>query len=137
MKETGDFQPKPAVKKLTVRKLKALSFLLQGESIKDAARKTKISESSLYEWLKDPQFQERLQESRENLFHEGLAQLKSAMVKASCVLIKLLSSEDEGQRRLAARAIFDYGLRGFDLQEIEDRLTKIESILAEQKPFIS
>jgi len=103
--------------------------LLQGESIKDAARKTKISQSSLYEWMKEPEFQERLQEARETLFHEGLSQLKSAMIEASDVLKKLLKSDDEAQRRLAARAIFDYGLRGFDLQEIEDRLSKIEEIL--------
>jgi len=129
MLKTGDFQPNPKAKKLTVRKLKALSFLLQGESIKDAARKTKISQSSLYEWMKEPEFQERLQEARETLFHEGLSQLKSAMIEASDVLKKLLKSDDEAQRRLAARAIFDYGLRGFDLQEIEDRLSKIEEIL--------
>jgi len=116
-------------KKLTTAKLRAISFLLQCESVEEAARRAKVGRSSLYEWMKTPLFQRRLQEGRETLFYEGLDQLKGAMAKAARTLIKLLSSSDEGQRRLAAKTILDYGLKGFELKNLEERLVRLEEQL--------
>lgn len=115
--------------KLTAAKLRAISFLLEDKGVKDAAKHAKVGRTSLYKWMKDPLFQQRLQDARETLFFEGLDKLKGAMAKAADVLIKLLSSSDEGQQRLAAKTILDYGLKGFELKNLEERLVRLEEQL--------
>ncbi len=116
-------------KKLTAAKLRAISFLLEGKDVKDAAKCAKVGRTTLYKWMKDSLFQRRLQEGRETLFYEGLDRIKGAMARSADVLIKLLSSSDEGQRRLAAKTILDYGLKGFELKNLEERLVRLEEQL--------
>ena len=124
-------------KKLTAAKLRAVSFLLEGKDVKDAAKRAKVGRTSLYEWMKDPLFQQRLQEGREILFYEGLDRLKGAMVKAADVLIGLLSSSDEGQQRLAAKTILDFGLKGFELKNLEERIIRLEERLERSSAYRS
>ncbi|GAI90160.1 unnamed protein product [marine sediment metagenome] len=123
--------------KLTAAKLRAISFLLEDKDVKDAAKHAKVGRASLYRWMKDPLFQQRLQDSREILFFEGLDRLKGAMAKAARTLIKLLSSSDEGQQRLAAKTILDYGLKGFELKNLEERLVRLEEQLERSSSYKS
>ena len=124
-------------KKLTAAKLRAVSFLLEGKDVKDAAKRAKVGRTSLYEWMKDPLFQQRLQEGREILFYEGLDRLKGAMARAADVLIGLLSSSDEGQQRLAAKTILDFGLKGFELKNLEERIIRLEERLERSSAYRS
>ena len=114
---------------LTATKLMAISFLMEGKDVTDTAAQSKVNRMTLYRWMKDPLFQQSLQEGRELLFHEGLDRLRGAMAEAADTLIKLLSSKDEGQRRLAAKTILDFGLKGFELKNLEERILRLEERL--------
>jgi len=124
-------------KKMTAAKIRAVHCLLECETVENAAKRAKVGRSSIYEWMQDEDFQARLQEGREALFYEGLDKLKGAMAKAADELIKLLSSDDEGQRRLAAKTILDFGLKGFELKNLEERILRLEAAIEDRTPLVS
>ncbi|MFW6131528.1 MAG: phBC6A51 family helix-turn-helix protein [Candidatus Aminicenantaceae bacterium] len=118
---------------LTDIQLKAITFILNYSSIDKAAKKAGISRSTIYKWLKDDIFRERLEEERKNIFEEGLNSIKAATLKATHTLIKLLYSEDENTRRLAAKEILNMGFKAVEILELEERIGKLEELLEQSK----
>jgi transposase len=114
---------------LTSNQLKTISYILESCSIEEAARKAKVSRSSIYNWLKDDIFKEKLKKEREALFAEGLDLLKQATNKAVNELINLLKSRDETTRRLTAKEIINLSLRTTEIRDLEERISKIEQII--------
>jgi len=53
-------------------------YLLEEKSIQAAARKARISKVTLYSWLKDPEFKEKLKGSQDELFRAAVTRLKAA-----------------------------------------------------------
>ena len=117
---------------LTSTQLRAISYILESSSIEEAARKTKISRGTVYNWLKDDNFKKILERERNALFFESLSLLKQANIKAAQTLIDLLESADETTRRLAAREILGFSIRITEIKDMEERVSKVEQIV-EQK----
>lgn len=118
--------------KLTPNQLRAIAFILESDSIERAAKKAKISRSSIYLWLKDKTFRARLEKERDVLFYEHLNLLKQAAGKAIKILIGLLKSEDENTKRLVAREILSQSLRITEIRSLERRISWLEEVV-EQK----
>lgn len=117
---------------LSPSQLKTISCILEANSLEQAARKAKISRSSIYLWLKDQSFKARLEKERDILFHEHLNLLRQAVGKATKVLIDLLKSEDETSKRLSAREILSQSLRITEIRSLERRISWLEEVV-EQK----
>lgn len=118
--------------KLTSNQLRAISCILESSSIEEAAKKAKLSRTTIYFWLKDQTFKARLEKERDILFYEHLNLLRQAAGKATKVLIYLLKSEDETTRRLAAREILSQSLRITEIRSLERRISWLEEVV-EQK----
>ena len=69
------------------------------------------------------------------LFEAGLDKLRVATDKAADVLIALLNSEHEGERRLLAKDILNFSFKSIETRDILERIEKIEELL--EKRFIS
>lgn len=117
---------------LNPNQLRAISCILESSSIEEAAKKAKISRTTIYLWLKDETFKARLEKERDILFYEHLNLLRQAAGKATKVLIDLLKSEDETTRRLAAREILSQSLRITEIRSLERRISWLEEVV-EQK----
>lgn len=121
---------------LTDRQLRAIPAILEASSMEAAARAAGLSKGTLYEWLKQTPFRERLEAAREELFREGLSQLKGATRKAAQQLIGLLDARNENTRRLTAREILSLSLKIAEIQELEKRIERLEETLeAQDKDF--
>ena len=118
--------------KLTPNQLRTIAFILESDSIERAAKKAKISRSSIYLWLKNGTFKARLEKERDILFYEHLNLLRQAAGKATKVLIDLLKSEDETVKRLVAREILSQSLRITEIRSLERRISWLEEVV-EQK----
>ena len=77
---------------LTSNQLKVIRCLLQNDSIEKAAKKTKLARGTIYNWLKQEAFKNRLEDGRKEIYTEGLNALKVATRKASVTLIELLDN---------------------------------------------
>ena len=118
--------------KLNSTQLKTVACILESSSVEEAAKKAKVSRTTIYNWLKDEHFKERLKKEREALFIESLGLIKQATREAVNVLVDLLKCKNETTRRLAAREILGFSIRITEIKDIEERVSKVEQIV-EQK----
>lgn len=107
---------------------KAVLSLLECNSVAEAAKRTHISESRLWEWLKNESFQNVLSAEREVLFRESLEKIKSGTVRATDTLLSLLDSEDERLKRNVANDILDKAFKFKEILEFDERLSRLEAI---------
>jgi len=111
----------------------AISYILSSPTLEEAYRKARVSKGTLYIWLKDEAFKTELKRQRDEVVREAQDRLKCAMGKAVDELIKLMDSPKPGLRRLTCRDILDYGNRAIELEDIEERLDKIERVISERR----
>ena len=119
--------------KLTANQLRAVRCILQSNSLEEASRTAKVSRTSIYNWLKDENFREKLNKERNTLFCESLDLLKQATGKAVKELIDLLRSRNEKTRRLAAKEIINFSLRMTELRDLGERLNKLEEVIERER----
>lgn len=103
---------------LTRRQEAALVALLNEGSVAAAAASSKISESTIWRWLRDePEFQRRYQAARQQLVQTAIARLQSASDTAINTLTAICedSTAPATARIAAARAILSGALRGAEL----------------------
>lgn len=120
-------------KELTARQLKTITYLLENDSIERAAQKANVSRGTIYNWLKQESFKNRLEQERKILFEEGLNALQGAASKAAITLVQLLQSKDESTKRLAAKEIINVALKVTEIRDLEARVSQLEELLEQNK----
>ncbi len=118
---------------LTSNQIRVINCLLQNDSIDAASKKAKLARGTIYAWMKQEAFKNRLEEGRDELYKEGLDSLKTATKKASATLIALLDDKDRNTRRLAAKDIINFAIKAVETKELEERINTIEEVLEQQR----
>lgn len=111
---------------LSAKQLSAIPILIEEPSISRAAERIGLGRTQIHEWLKDPNFKEELETQRKLCIDEAIGVLKSNMTKAAGVLAGLLDSENETIQRGVANDILDKAMKFIEIQEFEERLTRLE-----------
>lgn len=114
---------------LTIKQLRAIHAILQTTSIKKAAEKSGSSKASIHRWLNQPAFKAELDRRRLELFNEGLNLLKLSTKKAALRLLEFLNGKDQSASRWAAREILNFAIRAAEIQDLEQRLERLEDKL--------
>ena len=114
---------------LTNRQLLTITHILASPTLEEARKKARVSKGTLYAWLKDEKFKTELNRQRDEIAKEALNRLKCALTKAIGGLIELMDTPKEHLRRWVYKDIIEYSLKNIELQELEERLGKIERIL--------
>lgn len=114
---------------LTPKQQKALACLLTEATMEGAAKAAKISKVTLYEWLKQPEFKNALDDARHLLFGDGLATLKAAMTEGIEALRAALNDPEAtvANKITAATKLIELALRSHETMEVEARLQALES----------
>ncbi len=115
--------------KFSPKKEKALLSLLEGANVSEAAAKVGVHERTIRRWLKEPEFQKRLNQTRLDLYSEALESLRDASSKAVKRLSELLDSGSEKTALKAAELIINFSLKINLEQEHERRLEELEEAL--------
>jgi transposase-like protein len=122
---------------LTAQQDAAIIALLSCPTIKAAARKAKVAESTLYVWLKTPLFRDEYRRSRQLVVSQALGVLGSATKDAVATLKRNLKCKEPGVEVRAAIGILDKAINGqamADLQaEIEELRGMLEQLDAESR----
>ncbi len=103
-------------------------LLAAGATQTDAAATVGVSAKTVSRRLRDPQFANRVQETRAHLFEQSLGRLADGATEAVDTLRGLLASDEDRVRLSAAAKILELGLRARDAVEIERRVAALESI---------
>ncbi len=120
---------------ITDQQLSAIPVILDSSSVNELCKKLGISRTTYYDWLKNEDFKSELKEQRMRVVREALDRLKCAMTKAADELVRLLDSPRDVVRRLACQNIIEYGLKSIELEELEQRLEKVERVAFERRTY--
>jgi hypothetical protein len=110
----------------------AIAALLTHRNVEAAAHAVGISVTTLLRWMKDPEFQAAYQEARRTVFAQTLARLQDAAGAAVTTVLKVMLDPNApaGTRLRAAEIVLEQAVRTSELEDIVDRLSKLERATA-------
>ena len=96
----------------------------------EAAKAAGIGESTLREYMKDPEFLERYREAFGNLVQDATRQAQQAISPALSTLREVVEDKEEPARARiqAARTILDHALKFTEMSDLLERIAKLEEI---------
>jgi len=119
--------------KLTDRQLKAIPHIVSSPTYTEGCKRAKINKTTLYKWLKEPEFKAELDRQRDEIAAEAFAVLTQSLTKAVERLVGLLNHKDDRLKRLTAKDIIDFIIRHKENEDLDKRLTAIEQRLNKHK----
>ena len=123
-------QEKP---KLTARQLKAIPHIVSSPTYTKGCKKAKINKTTLYKWLKEPEFKAELDRQRDEIAAEAFGVLTQGLTRAAETLVNLLDNKDDRLKRLTAKDVIDFIIRHKENEDLDERLKEVEKQLAEKK----
>lgn len=106
--------------------------LATGATRAGAAKLAHVSESTVYERLRDPAFRARVDEARAELIQIAAGKALALVTSALEALGELLASTNDPVRLGAVKASLDYALRLRESADLEARMAALEAAAAEQ-----
>lgn len=90
-----------------------LTALLSNPTVREASASTGLSESTIYGWLRNPEFKEEYTRCKHELMEDTLSCLQIKMQQAAGTIFEIMQNkETPPQIRLtAARTVFEYTLK--------------------------
>ncbi len=119
--------------KFSPKKEMALIALLEGTKFSEAATKIGVSERSVLRWLKEPEFQERLNQGMASLRTQALDLLRDTLCKATKRLSELVDSSSEKIALQASELVINFNLKLKEEQELAARIQELEKVLSERE----
>ena len=119
--------------KLTGRQLKAIPYIVSNPTYEEGCKKARINRTTLYEWLKQPEFKAELEKQRDEVAAEAFGILSQSLTKAVEALTGLLDTQDERLKRLVCKDVIEHILKYREAKDLEERIAAIEQRLSEQK----
>ena len=115
--------------KLSRRQLKAIPFLVGSPTYTQGCEKAKINKTTLYKWLKNPEFKTELDRQRSEIVEAAFGMIAQNIEKAVSTLVGLLDTGDDRVKRLTANDIIGHFLKNKELRDLEERIGRIEEQL--------
>ena len=117
---------------MTQRKEKALRALLVSRTQAEAAKAAGISENTLREYLRDPEFSEQYQQACGDMLRDAAQQARQGIAPALDALREITETPKNPQARiLAARSILEYALKLTERVDILERVEALEKSIKE------
>jgi hypothetical protein len=104
----------------------ALAALLSEPTIRAAAEKAGIGESTLLRWMSEPEFKARYRASRRSVVESAIGRLQQAATQAVDALTRNLTCGIPPVEVGAARAVLDQALRAVELVDLAERVEQLE-----------
>jgi hypothetical protein len=110
------------------KKAKVLAALLTSNSRKEAAKKAGVSESSIYDYLRDPDFNMKFTEAQGRILEDACNQIQRNLQPAITFLKDVVTDPrtSKAYRIQAARTIIEFSLKFSETVNFEKRLKAIE-----------
>jgi hypothetical protein len=113
------------------RQQRAIAALIETGTIKEAAEVAGIGQATIFRWMQDPQFRRSYRQARSRLVELAISQVQKACGEAVLVLQGIMNNEklSPGPRVNSAKAILDFAMKGAELEDLKERIEKLEEKL--------
>ena len=120
--------------KITPKQTKAVLSLLAQPRIGEAAKDAGISEVTLWRWLQDSEFQAAYRKARHHAVSQAISRLQQTATEAVDTLRQIMLDEENPTtaRVTAARTILDLSLRALETEDLERRITALETTIGKR-----
>ena len=115
--------------KKTRKDEQTIAALLACPTIATAARKVGISETTLWRWLQDPEFQSQYRKARQHAVQHSIGALQRATTAAVETLERNLTCKTPTVEVQAARVILEQAIKAAELDDLIARVEEIERAL--------
>jgi hypothetical protein len=106
-----------------------LALLLVTRTAEQAAEQAGISKRTAARWMSEPDVIARLRQAGQETWSRASAQIQAASVEAvECLRETMRTAESESARVTAAKALLELGQRAIELNNLEQRLERLEQI---------
>ena len=106
----------------------AIAALLTHRNVDEAAQAAGVGATTLWRWLKLPEFQAEYRKARRDAFSQAVARLQQGTSAAATTLLKTMI--DQGTpasvKVRAAEAIFNHAAKAIEIEDIDARVTALE-----------
>lgn len=114
------------------RHMEAVLALVSEPTVKAAAEKIGISETTMWRWMQREDFREQYRGARRQVVDVALINLQQTAGEAVATLRRLLTCGQPHVEARAAVAILDQTIKAVELEDLDQRLKALEDHLAEQ-----
>lgn len=108
-------------------KPKALIALLNTKSVRDAAKACRLSEATIYRYLREPGFASQYREARRQTVENAISDLQRATGEAVETLQRNLHCENPAVEVRTAQIILENAIKGVEVIDILERLERLEN----------
>jgi phage terminase small subunit len=120
--------------KIEQKQERAISALLQAESIREAAKEAGIAEATLHRWLKDDSFKEAYRMAKHEVVNHAICQVQRSTGKAVKALVEITEDKESpaSARVSAAKTILETSIKAIELEDLERRISELEKLIKER-----
>lgn len=106
----------------------AILALLTEKTLKDAADKVGIGETTLWRWMQEDKFKEKYQEAKSQAVSHVTARLRQSMTIAVDALIEMAENPNTPAmaRANASRTLLEYGFKAHEMEDLQTRVEQLE-----------
>jgi len=114
-------------KKMLRKKEKAIACLITQPTITLAAQEAGISQSTMFRWLNDSEFQADFRKAKKEIVGHALTQVQRSVTKAVETLLDVMGNGVvESAKVSAAKTILELAIRAVEIEDLEERLEALE-----------
>lgn len=116
---------------LNAKQERALLALLSCGEIKQAAKDSRVGETTLWRWLQEPEFQSRYRSARRQMVEAALSRLQSDGTRAAKVLREIAEDKKApaSARVSAAKIILEQSIKGVERLDTLERIEALEQLV--------
>ena len=106
----------------------AVAALLTHRNVDEAAQAAGVGATTLWRWLKLPEFQAEYRKARRDAFSQAVARLQQGTSAAATTLLKTIiePGTPPSVRVRAAEAIFNHAAKAIEIEDVEARVAALE-----------
>ncbi len=115
------------------KKEQAIVALLSQSSMGEAAQVAGVSETTLWRWLQEEEFSQSYREARRRVVEQAISRVQQSSGKAVTTLAEMMTDQDAppSTRVTAARVILEMTVKFVEIEDLRDRVAKLERLVSE------
>jgi len=117
------------------KQTKAIAALFSSKTLQEAAESLKINESTLFRLMQKPAFKKAFLAAKQRAVSQAITQLQQATGEAVLTLRDVMTDLEApcSSRVTAAKVVLEMAFKGFEIEDLEVRLSNLEGKLEGQK----
>ncbi|MEK5176939.1 phBC6A51 family helix-turn-helix protein [Heyndrickxia sp. FSL W8-0496] len=125
---------KENLQKITPKQEKAILSLLTEPTIRQAAEKSGVGETTLYRWMQEEEFDKAFKDARAKALNQTISQLQSTSNNAVRTLKNVMEDEKApaSSRVTAAKTVLEMAFKAYELQDLASKIEEMEKYIEEQ-----